>query len=176
MRLSRSFVLALPVLLLTGIAPPAFASPPFPEAVKGAVPTLGCVPQCILCHQTNLGGIPANKPFAMDLKAAGKAAGTPVALENTDSLRAALTALKAKGASADADADKDGKGDYDELVTGSDPNSADPNATICTSVPLYGCGASTIAKKPPPSDLSTPLWVVGAMVLGGALRRRKHAA
>jgi hypothetical protein len=147
----------------------ALASPPFPEALKGAVPTLGCVPQCILCHQTNQGGIPANKPFAYDLKQAN---GGSVVPENTDSLRAALTALQAKGAASDAD--KDGKGDYDELMVGSDPNSADPSAALCTSVPLYGCGASTIAKKAPPSDLSAPLWVVGAMVLGGLLRRRKH--
>jgi hypothetical protein len=167
MRLSSTFARALPLLLVVSAAPNALASPPFPEALKSAVPGLPCVPQCILCHQTNLGGVPANKPFAMDLKAAA-----PVVPENTDSLRAALVALQSKGAASDAD--KDGQGDYEELSSGSDPNSPDATASLCTSVPLYGCGAS-IAQKPPPADLSAPLWVIGAVVASSLLRRSRRS-
>ncbi|MES1184445.1 MAG: thrombospondin type 3 repeat-containing protein [Myxococcales bacterium] len=165
MRIQSLFVLAASFMLITAATKSGLASPPFPEALKGAVPSLPCVPQCILCHQTNLGGVPASKPFAMILKAAA-----PVAPENTDSLRAAIAALQAKGATSDADGD--GQGDYDELSTGSDPNSADAAATLCTSVPLYGCGA-TIARRTP-RDLGAPLWAFGVLLVGAVLRRRRR--
>ncbi len=51
----------------------------------------------------------------------------------------------------------------------------DPDNGVSLCGPTYGCGAH-VAKKAPPSDLSAPLWVVGAMLVGGLLRRRKSSA
>lgn len=56
------------------------------------------------------------------------------------------------------------------LQEGLDP---DNGTSLCG--PTYGCGAH-VAKKAPPSDLSSPLWVVGAIAIGGLLRRRKREA
>ena len=53
------------------------------------------------------------------------------------------------------------------LKNGIDPQTGD---SLCG--PSYGCGAH-VAKKAPPTDLAAPLWVLGAVVAGALLRRRK---
>jgi hypothetical protein len=165
----RSFVLG-PYLALTLMAArPASASAVFPEAVQAAVPGLPCVPQCTLCHQKNPGMAPASKPFAMNLKMASS-----VSQRDTASLTKALQALQAAGNASDADAD--GKGDYLELSDGEDPNSAEVGAALCVTTPLYGCGASSIAKAPHNKAMDPAAAVAGALsvVVGLLLARRRR--
>lgn len=164
----RRFIPALcvPLLLLSAPARPAAASETFPTAVKEAVPTLPCVPQCTLCHQGNPGMPPANKPFALKLKV------SPVGPKDVAALRTALQKLQAAGITSDADGD--GKGDYAELELGEDPNSNEIGAALCVTSPLYGCGAATIARTP--KNSTDPLAVSAAplALLAGlwAMRRR----
>lgn len=168
MRSSFIPAVLLPVALVIGAARPAAASQVFPETVAAAVPGLPCTPQCTLCHATLAGGI-ADKQFALNLKMAGA-----VTQRDTNSLRAALMALEAKGAASDAD--KDGKGDYAELAAGDDPNSADATSSLCETAPLYGCGA-TIARTPLARGLDPASAVIAAFVLLGGLftlRRTRH--
>jgi MYXO-CTERM domain-containing protein len=53
------------------------------------------------------------------------------------------------------------------LKAGVDP---EDGSSLCGAT--YGCGAH-VAKKAPPTDFSAPLWVIGAVVAGGLLRRRR---
>lgn len=165
---SISLLLSLPVALLLASARPAAASESFPDAVKAAVPGLPCVPQCTLCHQANPGMPPANKPFAMKLKAAA-----PVSAKDTTALQTALLALQA--AAAGSDADMDGRGDYAELSTGEDPNSSEMDAALCVTVPLYGCGASTIARSASKRSMDPGATVAAALaVLAGLMFMRRR--
>jgi hypothetical protein len=169
MRRSTSLLLSLPVALLLASVRPAAASEIYPEAVKAAVPGLPCVPQCTLCHQQNPGMPPANKPFAMKLKAAA-----PVGAKDTAALGKALQALQM--AAAASDADMDGRDDYAELSTGEDPNSAETGAALCVTIPLYGCGASTIAGSASKRSMDPGATVAAALVVLAGLmfmRRRR---
>jgi hypothetical protein len=160
-------LLAVSVILL-GAARPALASLPFPEAVKEAIPSLDCVPQCTLCHQTNPGMVPANKPFAFKLKQA-----SVVLPQQPDTVKAALAKLKELGAMSDADAD--GTGDYTELEAGTDPNSADAAAALCGLGPTYGCGA-TLARTPAKHGLDPAATVAASLfVLVGLLLLRRSS-
>jgi len=171
MRRSLLLVLGLSLAPLLLAARPASASDVFPEAVKQAVPTLPCVPQCTLCHQANPGLPPANKPFATKLKAATKDGITP---KNVALLNAALQGLQMAGAASDADAD--GKGDYTELANGEDPNSKELGATLCVTAPFYGCGASTIARTPSKKSMDPAAAGAGALsiLIGLLLVRRRR--
>src|SRR5688572_3787583 len=103
----RSAILSYSLLLALALfAAPTNASEIFPDFVKATVGT-ACVPTCLLCHKTNPGTLPADKPFEVNLQAA-----SPVAPQNTDSLRTALVNMQALGAASDAD--KDTIGDYQE--------------------------------------------------------------
>jgi hypothetical protein len=169
MRRSNSLLLGLPIALLLTYVRPAAASETYPDAVKAAVPGLPCVPQCTLCHQANPGMPPANKPFALKLKAAA-----PVGAKDTAALEKALLALQM--AAATSDADMDGRGDYAELSTGEDPNSAETGAALCVTSPLYGCGASTIARSASKRSMDPGATVAAALVVLAGLmfmRRRR---
>lgn len=168
---AQSLLTLLPLALLLATPLPAAASQVFPEAVKAAVPSLECVPQCTLCHQTNPGMVPANKPFANNLKAAGLAANSPVAPQNTASLRGALMALS----TATSDGDMDTITDFNELIMSQDPNDATVGAELCEVVPLYGCGA-TIAAAPAKrtSDPTAAITAVLTAVAGVLVLRRRR--
>jgi hypothetical protein len=169
MRRSLPLVCCLPLALLLTLARPATASEVFPQAVKDAVPGLPCVPQCTLCHQANPGMPPANKPFALKLKEA-----SAVVPKNIPSLVTALQKLQTAGAASDADLD--GQGDYLELSTGADPNSAEVGATLCVTSPLYGCGASTLARVPKERSADPTAAVAGVLsiLLGLLVMRRRR--
>src|SRR5690349_6077869 len=110
----RSAILSSASLLLglSLLCAPAAASQPFPEFVQATVGTK-CVPTCLLCHKTNPGMLPADKPFEQNLQLA-----SPIAPQSTDMLRTALVNMQAGGIMYDAD--KDGTGDYQELLYGTD--------------------------------------------------------
>lgn len=155
--------------LLIGVPRVAAASQDFPAEVQKQVPSLPCVPQCTLCHNQIPGLPPANKPFALKLKAA-----SPIVQRDTASVATALQKLKAAGSASDAD--MDGKSDWDELAAGDDPNSSDATSSLCSSSPMYGCGA-TIARTPSGGGLDPAGALIAALAaLGGlfVLRRKRQ--
>jgi hypothetical protein len=128
----------------------------FPGVIAQAA-NMPCAPTCTLCHTTNPGekGTWVGKKFGYYMGTHGAVMG------DKNSIITAFNAYKADPSSGPALA---------ALQQGLDP---DNGTSLCG--PTYGCGAH-VAKQAPPSDLSAPLWVVGAMVFGGLLRRRKPAA
>jgi hypothetical protein len=156
-----SFGLAFAAL----VAPaPAAASQAFPDHLVTKL-QMPCAPGCQLCHLDASGG-----PFKINPKfgAAAKAAGATVVLTaNLDTAIAKLTA-------DNSDVDGDGTGDIAELQAGTDPNAA--GAELCGGI-KYGCGASTIARRPSTRSLDTTasgaslLTVLVGLLL---LRRRRR--
>ena len=170
MRPSLRFALTLSLAMCGGSAT-ALASEPFPAELAAKVPSLGCVPQCTLCHFQNPGMPPAAQPFAMTLKSKGG----PIAPQNTALLDAALANLKT--VTPPPDSDGDGTPDYTELENGTNPNIADASATLCSITPQYGCGA-TIAAKPRSrtgADTTATLAATFTLLTGLLLLRRRSA-
>ena len=154
----RSFLSGLAVVGITALLPGrAQASEEFPGALQEAA-GLPCAPSCTLCHGVSPGTANTfmNKILGKTLFNLGM-----VAPHDTNALKTAYAKYAMDPANA---------ANVALLKEGKDPQTGD---NLCG--PTYGCGA-TIAKKAPSNDLSAPLWVVGAMVLGGLLRRHKRAA
>jgi len=124
-----------------------------------------CTPSCVVCH----GKVPgdASSFFARKLPHALAASGglPPPGAAGVATLKSDFATYAAKAAT-----DPEVLRVITALKQGIDPETGD---SLCG--PTYGCGAH-VAKKAPPSDLSSPLWVVGAMAIGGLLRRRRREA
>jgi MYXO-CTERM domain-containing protein len=140
---------------------PARASEQFPAALQEAA-GMPCTPSCVVCHGKVPGDIGSFN--ARKLTGAIIGAGTlpPPGAAGVPVLKADFNAYAMK-ASTDAEVARV----VAALKDGTDPETGD---SLCG--PTYGCGAH-VAKKAPPSDLGAPLWVVGAMLAGGLLRRRR---
>jgi hypothetical protein len=152
----RRFLLGAMALGGLVLAPGAArASEVFPGAIQQYA-NMPCAPSCLLCHTTNPGNISSwtGKPFGYYLGTHG------VTVRNTASLKVAFDAYAADPTNA---------GGLAKLKEGIDPDNGN---ALCG--PTYGCGAH-VAKKAPPTDFSAPLWVIGAVVAGGLLRRRRTA-
>jgi hypothetical protein len=159
----RSAFASLGLALATLTSPDvARASQAFPDHVAQKL-QMPCAPGCQLCHLDASGG-PAriNQKFG----AAAKAAGATVVL--TANLDTALAKLMADN----SDVDGDGTTDIAELQAGTDPNAA--GAELCGGV-KYGCGASTIARRPSTKSLDTTASGASLLtVLVGLLLRRRR--
>lgn len=132
----------------------ALASPVFPQTIDAHL-SLGYEPDCTVCHATLAGGFgTVVQPFGQKMQARGCAAG------DTTSLETALDALAAE----QSDVDSDGVGDIQELVDGTDPNSADG----AVDPPEYGCIGNVAPTK--------SAWPGAAIVLLGlAFTARRRA-
>ncbi|MES1184446.1 MAG: hypothetical protein ABUL60_11560 [Myxococcales bacterium] len=148
---------------LTLVSNGARASEEFPAALQEAA-GMPCTPSCVVCH----GKVPGDagsflaRKLPNDLLQSGSlpppgAAGVPIVKSDF-----AAYAMKAS-------TDPEVARVVAALKDGIDPQTGD---SLCG--PTYGCGAH-VASKAPPTDLATPLWIVGAVVAGGLLRRRKLA-
>lgn len=152
---------AIPTLVL-GLAAlwsaPARASEEFPGAIQEAA-NMPCVPQCALCHGVNPGT--ADTYMNKDLGQALFFANGGILPHDAAKLKASYVTYSMNAMNA---------ANVTALKNGVDPETGD---SLCG--PSYGCGAH-VAKKAPPSDLAAPLWVLGAVVAGALLRRRKSHA
>jgi hypothetical protein len=156
---AQSLVLGTLALAATAIwAVPAQAEEIFPPVIAEDA-MMPCVPTCTLCHTTNPGNATSwpGKKFGAFMGLHGAKMG------DANSIRTAFAAYKALGTDPTVAAG------LENLKKGLDP---DNGTSLCGAT--YGCGAH-IAKTPPRSDLSGSLWVVGAMLVGGFLLRRKSA-
>lgn len=138
----------------------AEASEVFPGAIQEAA-NMPCVPLCTLCHTTNPGNATSwqQKKLPTQLLLHG------VKIGNADSLKTAFAAYMNDASIPAADR----QATLAQIQAGKDQNGMD----ICG--PSYGCGAHVAKQEAMPRDLTGPLWIVGAVVIG-ALRRRKRAA
>jgi hypothetical protein len=137
MSISKAFF-PCALLLTWAIAPRlAAASPNFPDEIASALST-PCVPQCTLCHTTNLGGWgTAHTRFVAAMSVKGK-----LLPEEGSSVAPALAALEDQR----IDSDSDGTPDVDELRQGSNPNG--DSVDLCSDVG-YGCARTAPHGSPP---------------------------
>jgi hypothetical protein len=136
----------------------AKASQEFPGAIQEAA-GMPCTPSCTLCHGVSpgTGDTFMNKQLGKTLfMAYGFVPPNDPAALKAAYLKYSMDPVNATAVAA--------------LKDGIDPETGDP---LCG--PTYGCGAH-VAKKAPPTDLAAPLWVIGAVLAGGLLRRRKPHA
>jgi len=140
----------------------AHASEEFPAALQQAA-GMPCTPSCVVCH----GKVPGDAGSFTARKLPRDLITTPGSLPPPGA--PGVPVLKADFATyaAKATTDPEVARVVAALKEGLDPETGD---SLCG--PAYGCGAHVV-KKAPPSDLSAPLWIVGAVVAGGLLRRRK---
>lgn len=156
MRWFASTALVASSLLFAGAAS---ASRTFPNVIKSHL-TLTSAPSCMLCHSGLPGVGTATTLFATTAQKAGLTAGDTALLTTT------LGKMKA----AKDDSDGDGDIDIDELIAGTDPNSAGGVVTPIT----YGCVATLAPGRPAPaSGAAFGLALVAAVAW--ARRRRSDA-
>jgi mono/diheme cytochrome c family protein len=178
-------VAALFGLAAFGLARPVKAEPTYPPRLQAGLEAAFnqsfCVPQCIVCHQTNAGGGPTTA-FGTSLlttsirhKLAFGGVDDPV----VDVVTAYFTDVKNNqmtGGMPNGDSDGDGVSDELELKAGDLPGAAGPagDNLLCADI-KYGCAGGRIAAAPPVDNiglLSASLVVVGF----AAMRRRRRLA
>ena len=125
------------------LAGAASASADYPATVKSHL-SLKSTPECALCHSGGMTGIgTVNTPF-------GTTARTKYNLVPGDTtlLTSVLDKMKADG----VDSDGDKVGDIDELIAGTDPNTAGGGVVAAKPDLTYGCVATVAPGGPTPSS------------------------
>jgi hypothetical protein len=145
----------------------AAASEVFPAAMQEAA-GMPCAPSCVLCHGKTPGDATSFfvRKFPQDVFQPANGGLPKAGPDGVPTVKSDFATYASKQAT-----DPEIARVVAALKDGIDPQTGDD---LCG--PVYGCGASTIAKKAPPQDLSAPLWIVGAVAVAGLLRRRKRAA
>jgi MYXO-CTERM domain-containing protein len=147
-RFIAGFSVAGAVLLTGGFAE---ARPEAPGELQEAA-GMKCVPLCTMCHSGNPGTKgnwdPANRPLAQALFAPiNSESDLKPAYDMWATMNPTLAAL---------------------VKNGQEPKSGQD---VCG--PTYGCAVRIEKEAAAPRDFGGPLFVVGAVVLGGLLRRRR---
>jgi hypothetical protein len=155
------------IALFAGVAS---ASPNYPEAVQMHL-GLESPPPCTLCHSGGMTGIgTVNTPFGKSAREKGLGAA------DTSKLTSVLDQMKT------VDSDGDGTFDIDELVAGTDPNTAGGGPVAQKPQLGYGCAATLSPGRPAPSSgAALGLALVAALAWsrrrrGDAERRRRSIA
>jgi hypothetical protein len=157
MRWFASTALVAGSLLVAGAAS---ASGDYPAIVKSHL-SLMSTPACTLCHDGSPGVGTATTPFGTTAQGQGLKLGNTALLETT------LDKMK----TAKSDSDKDGETDIDELIAGTDPNTA---GGVVNPELTYGCVATLAPGRPSPSSgVAFGLALVAAAAW--ARRRRSDA-
>ena len=149
-------IAAVTLLLILYSVSIAQASPAYPAEIQTHL-GLSYVPQCIICHATNLGGTgTATTKFATAMKAAGLTGGSQLTLLDS--------ALDTVGA------DATGATYIQALKDGRDPNTG----TVLSDVPTekYGCGARIAPGTARPNAALTLALALLGMVLMSRRRER----
>ena len=150
-------------LLVWLTASSANASKNFPGALE-AIAGMPCVPGCVLCHGEVEGH--ANTFQKRALPRALVAEMQPgLAPESTTWLKAAYDSYAAKAAT-----DPNIQAVVHDLQNGIDPETKE---SLCG--PIYGCAIPVPKLAKASSDYTGVLWVLGAVLTGGLLRRHKQA-
>lgn len=149
------------IALFAGVAS---ASADYPEAVKQHL-GLASAPQCALCHAGGMTGIgTVTTPF-------GKAArGDGLVAQDKSKLASVLDQMRTDK----VDSDGDGDTDIDELVAGTDPNTAGGGPTAEKPELGYGCAATLSPGRPAPSS-GAALGLAFVAALAWSRRRRGDA-
>jgi MYXO-CTERM domain-containing protein len=144
------------------LAGAASASADYPATVKSHL-SLKSTPECALCHSGGMTGLgTVNTPF-------GTTARTKYNLTsgNTTLLTSVLTKMKTDG----ADSDGDKVGDIDELIAGTDPNTAGGGVVAAKPDLTYGCVA-TVAPGGPTTSSGAAFGLALVAAIAVARRRR----
>jgi hypothetical protein len=170
----RRITLILAFLFAIAVARRARATADYPDAIASDL-SLKSAPACALCHTTgNAGGRGTVKtPFGTSARAHGLIAFDPARLKTVlDAMRADHT-----------DSDHDCVADIDELVQGTDPNTAD-NPEPCDAgggpqgpsleEPRYGCGAHVASTSRSDAAASGALAITIALAFSFRSRGRRR--
>jgi mono/diheme cytochrome c family protein len=181
-RRSLFSIAALLGLATFALARPVEAEPTYPPRLQAGLEKVFnqsfCVPQCIVCHQTNAGGGPTTA-FGTNLVVASGRHGLkiggvddPIA-DVVEAYFADVAMAKTTGGMPNGDSDGDGISDEDELKAGDLPGVAGPAGQnlLCADI-KYGCAGGRIAPAPPPAD-TLGLLSAGLVVVGFAAMRRR---
>lgn len=145
------------------VTSPAEASEVFPAALAEAA-GIPCTPSCAVCHGKVPGDITSYtaRKLSRDLFLPPVGALPPPKEAGVPLVKSQYAAYAAK-----ASMDPEIARVVAALKAGTDPETG---VSLCG--PVYGCTVAP-AKKESKSDASALLWVAGAMVVSGLLRRRK---
>lgn len=156
----RAVRASLFVALLCAIPRVAAASPTFPDEIARVL-QMPCVPQCVLCHTTNLGGYgTAVTPFAAAM-VSKPPKGSKLQATHTETVAPALQALYDQK----IDSDHDGISDVDELRAGTNPNG--DGVSLCSDI---GYGCVRVAARGDPSGWA---FAAAGVAFLWCVRRRK---
>jgi hypothetical protein len=160
MKTSGLYLAVVPAVLL--LATSARAQQEYPGMLQDHL-ALKYPPPCSLCHaKGNTGTGTVTTPFGWSMRGRGLVADEPQSVTKAlDSLRDAHT-----------DSDGDGAADVDELVAGTDPNSAGSIPIPNGEEPGYGCGGE--APNPSRRREGFAPWPLAVAALF-ALRRVRRA-
>ncbi len=149
----KSFRHLLSRLSITGIAllttGSALARPEVPGQLQAAA-NMQCVPLCTMCHLTNP-GVKSN----WTSKLLSGVLVTPIT--NQTDIKPAYDAWALT----------------DPVNAAKVQKGIEPTFNVDVCGPTYGCAVPVAKEAAAPRDFSGPLWIVGAVVAGGILRRRR---
>lgn len=146
-------MVALCAVLRTG---PAMASQTFPAALQEAA-GMPCTPACVVCH----GKTPGDGGSFRARKLSRDLLDIKFILPNdTATLKANFATYRDNMLNAAAVA---------ALKDGTDPETGD---SLCG--PIYGCAVQPVKRAPASESSGGIPWAIGAVVLGGLLRRRRQ--
>ncbi|HVY31675.1 MAG TPA: hypothetical protein VHB79_34305 [Polyangiaceae bacterium] len=134
----------------------AFGRPEMPGKLQ-EVAGMTCVPLCTMCHTSNPG-----QADNWTMKALGQQLYLPI--KNQQDIKPAYDAWKAANTNLASG-----------VVNGYEPTSVMNGHPENVCGPIYGCTVPAVKHVTSSHDYVGVLWMGGAMIVGGLLRRRKRA-